>query len=271
MRTAGLRVRRVRRYRMARYPARSPAARARRGGPLGERVLRLAAGPAAALGIGVAGGACEGGVNLVGDAPDATDATDATGEDVDLCTDYTLTTPVGIADCYVRYLTEAEGREVIREVVHTETGSPTDPCAHPTLDERLTEDLPFRSDLAPDPSVPVGTIDLLAPEISVEPSPPCPGAAWPTVGFEFMTDEAGDDEGLSGNPAGLTDDEEALLADLRARHEVGIAVLRATDYPYRFVELMDGRFDDTDRVRAEDLLRAAVRTLLDDLRRDGMI
>jgi hypothetical protein len=255
---------------VARYPARSPAARAHRGGPLGERVLRLAAGPAAALGIGVAGGACEGGVNLVGDEPDATDATDATGEDVDLCTDYTLTTPVGIADCHVRYLTEAEGRAVIREVVHTETGSPTDPCAHPTLDERLTEDVPFRSRIAP-PSFHVGTIDLLAPEISVEPSPPCPGGSRPTVGFEFMTEEAGDDEDLSGNPAGLTNADEAGLAELRALHEVGIAVLRATDYPYRLVELMDGRFDDTDRPRAEDLLRAAVRTLLADLRRDGMI
>jgi len=189
---------------------------------------------------------------------------------VDLCTDYTLTTPVGIADCHVRYLTEAEGRAVIREVVHTETGSPTDPCAHPTLDERLTEDVPFRSRIAP-PSFHVGTIDLLAPEISVEPSPPCPGGSRPTVGFEFMTEEAGDDEDLSGNPAGLTNADEAGLAELRALHEVGIAVLRATDYPYRLVELMDGRFDDTDRPRAEDLLRAAVRTLLADLRRDGMI
>jgi hypothetical protein len=229
-------------------------------------VLRLAAGPAAALGIGVAGGACEGGVNLIGDEPDATDAT---GGDADLCTDFTLTTPVGIADCYVRYLTEAEGHAVIREVVHAETGSPTDPCAYPTLDERLTEDVPFWGSAGPADYI--GTIDLLAPVISVEPSPTCSGDVRPAVGLEFMTDEAGDDEDVSRLAAGLSNTDEGRLADLRARAEVGIGVLRAIDYPYRLVELMDGRFDDTDRARAKDLLRTAVRTWIDDLRRDGMI
>ncbi len=263
--SAGLRVRKVRRYRAARYPARGIAGRSRRGGAVGGRLLRVAAGPAAALGIGVAGGACEGGVNLAGDEPDAADATDAGAGDADLCTDYTLTTPVGIADCYVRYLTEAEGRASIREVVRMETGTPADPCARPTLDERIAEDLPFRGGRDE------GLIDLLAPEISVEPAPPCPGAVRPTVGFEFMTEEAGDDEDVSGDPAGLSDADEAWLAELRARHEAGVAVLRATDYPYRFVELMDGRFDDTDRARAEELLRAAVRSWIDELRRDGMI
>ena len=233
-----------------------------------ERVLRAAAGPAAALGIGAVGGACEGGINLVGDD---NDATDATTDDSSLCTDYTVTSPVGIGDCYVQYLTEAEGRALLENVVREETARPSDPCEHPTLYERVTTDLPFSSGGEPGPDEVFGNIDLLAPATSVEWAPPCPGGYRPAVGFEFMTDEAGDDEDVTGIAEGLTDAEEASLGGLRERHEAAIAPLHATDYPYRVVEFMDGRIDDSDHTRAEDLLRAAVRTLLDDLRRDGMI
>ena len=44
---------------------------------LGERVLRGAAAPAVALGLGTAGGACDGGMSLAGGDPDTTDAGDA--------------------------------------------------------------------------------------------------------------------------------------------------------------------------------------------------
>jgi hypothetical protein len=132
-------------------------------------------------------------------------------------------------------------------------------------------DQPFPSGGEPGPGDVLGRIDLLAPALDVEPAPPCPGGHRPAVGFEFMTEEARDDEDVTGDAEGLTDAEESVLRGLRERREAGIAPLHATDYPYRVLELMDGRLDDSDRRRAEDLVRAAVRALLDDLRRDGMI
>ena len=268
MRNGKLAVRKVRRYRVARYPSRCRESRARHAGAMRQRMLRAAAGPAAALGIGAVGGACESGLNLIGDEDDATDTTT---DDESFCADYAVTSPVGVGDCYVRYLTEAEGRALIEDLIREETASPSDPCDRPTLHERLMTDQPFPSGGEPEPDDVVGRIDLLAPALDVEPAPPCPGGDRPAVGFEFMTDEAGDDEDVSGNAEGLTGAEEALLGLLRARREAGIAPIHATGYPYRVVEFVDGRLDDSDRARAENLLRAAVRTLLDDLRRDGMI
>lgn len=255
-------VRRVRRYRVARYPSRWPGGRARRGGSPGRRALRAAAGPMAALGIGAGGGACVGGISLVGDEADA-------AADDSLCADYTHTSPIAVGDCYVRYLTEAEGRELIRDVAREETAFPSDPCERPTLDERLRVDVSFPGDADPDP--PIARIDLLAAAVDVEPTPSCPGDHRPAVGFEFLTDEAGDDEDLSGNGDGLSDAEEAFLGTLRARRAAGIAAIRATDHAYVVVETVDGRTDDSDRLRAEESLRETVRALLDDLRRDGMI
>jgi hypothetical protein len=262
MRNGTLAVRRVGRYRGACYPSRRPESAARRGGSIGLRALRAAAAPAAAIGLGAAG--CDGGLVFTGDLSDATDAADP--DHAVLCEDYTLTSPVAVGDCYVRYLTEAEGRALIEEVVRDDgtTARPA-PCPVPTLTERLLVDVPFP------PGGAIARIDLLAPATSAEETPPCPGVDRPAVGFEFMTDEAGDDEDFSGNPEGLSDADEAHLATLRARREAAIAPFRASDYPYRVVRFIDDRIDDTDRFRAEDLLRDAVRGFLDDLRRDGMI
>jgi hypothetical protein len=274
LRNAQLKLCRVRRYRLARYPSRHPASRARQAGSTCKRVLRAAAGPVTALGLGAGSGACAGGINLIGDEDATGDAADAdtapgdvTAGDADLCTDYTLTSPVAVGDCYVQYLLEAEGRAAIAAVVEEETATPTDPCERPTLHERLLTDQPFPGD-SPATN---DNIDLLAPAIDVELDPPCPGGYRPAVGLEFMTAEAGDDEDVSGNPAGLTDEEEEAYGALRERREAALTPLHATDYPYRVVEFVDGRTDDSDRARAEELLRAAVRTFLDELRRDGMI
>ena len=271
-------LRKVRRYRKARYPSRSPAARARRAGSARGLVLRAAAGPAAALGLGAAGAACNGGVNLVGSGRDAADVADPdvavedAADDVDLCTDYMHTTPVAVGACYVRYMTEAEGRAAIVGAVREATATPADPCESPTLDERLRPDVTLSLAATPEAGGVTATVDLLAPELAAgEEAPPCPARARPAAGFEFVTAEAGDDEDVSGDPAGLTDAEEASLRGRHERREVGVAVLRARDYPYRFLELVGGATDDRDRLRAERELRDAVRTLVEDLRRDGML
>lgn len=277
MQNGRLKVRRVRRYRKARYPSRSPEARARRAVSIGGRVLRAAAGPAAALGLGAAGAACSGSVNLAGSGRDAADvrpdaAPEDAAPDADLCTDYIHTTPVAVGACYTRYLTEAEGRAAIADAVREATATPTDPCENPPLHERLVAggdlSLPAAGGAAPV----AASIDLLAPALPAEEeSPPCPPRARPPVGFEFLTAEAGDDQDVSGDPAGLTNAEETSLRTRRDRRETGVAVLRASDYPYRYLELVGGGTDDHDRLRAEEELRAAVRALVEDLRRDGML
>ncbi|MBN1771116.1 MAG: hypothetical protein JXB32_07645 [Deltaproteobacteria bacterium] len=237
-------------------------------------MLRAAAGPAAALGLGAA---CNGGVNLTGTGHDATDvppdvAVEDGADDVDLCTDYMHTTPAAVGACYVRYLTEAEGRAAIEAAVEETTATPTDPCESPTLHERLATDRTLSLPATDGAGGVTATVDLFAPALpAAEETPPCPARARPAVGFEFLTDEAGDDEDVSDDAAGLTDAEEASLRTRRERHEAGIAVLRTRDYPYRFLELVGGGTDDYDRLRAEEDLRAAVRALIDDLRRDGML
>jgi hypothetical protein len=275
MRNGKLKVRRVRFYRVARYPSRHREAKRARS--ISERVLRGAAVPAMALGLGAAGGACDNGTNLIGDDPDARDGTE-TVEDVatEIPTDTWEDPDMMIAGGrpegthYVRFLTEAEGRALIAETVRAETEVPANPCEAPVLAERLAEDGTFeRSDTVDGPDVFV-QVDLLAPEIAVEETPECPGGVRPVVGFEFAADESGDDEDVSGDRNGLTDTEEAALAALRGAGTAAISVLRSADHPYDVWDY-GGWIEDYDRARVEEEIRAEVRTILDELRRDGLI
>ena len=281
MRTGGLRVRRVRRYRGAHYPSRHPGAK--RGGSPARRVLRAAAVPAVALGLGASGGlGCEEGLNLVGtgaDAPDAGETADVVAEGStddagredaaptedaspdDAEPDWGMEGDMAPGTFYTRLLSELEGRELIAAAVVEPETAPYDPCPHPALTERLRPDQDF---VAPGVAT---NVDLLAPEES----PPCPGTLLPAVGFEFLTEEAGDDEDVSGRPEGLTDGEERALAALDATHAAHVRVLPATDYAFTVIEYDDGWIDDSDRARAERLLGDTIREILDGLRRDGCI
>jgi hypothetical protein len=277
---------------VARYPSRHREAK--RVVSIGRRALRAAAVPAAALGLGALGGACEGGMTLVGDDPDARDVVetveDVAPETADVAEDVAedvadvpedVTPDTDDSDSmiaggrpegthYVRYLTEAEGRALIAATVDEATSPPTDPCEAPVLAERVREDQPFlHSDGAGDPGV-QANVDLLATEIAVELTPECGGGVRPAVGFEFMTDEAGDDEDVSGDPNGLTDAEETYLEGLRDDRGASISALRAADYPYDVWDY-DGYIEDWDRARAEELVRQTVRAILDELRLDGLI
>jgi hypothetical protein len=284
MRGGKLEVRRVRRYRVARYPSRHRSAR--RAGSLGSRALRAAAAPAVALGLGVAGGACDGGVNLVGedlDVPDAVEAVpdvaeagdEAAPDAADEATPDTDESDSMIAGGrpegvhYVRFLSEAEGRTLVAETV-AETASPDDPCAEPVLAERVVEDGEFFYRDGADTSGAFVNVDLLASEVWVEETPECAGGRRPAVGFEFATADAGDDEDVSGDRNGVTAAEEAYLAALRERGVAAISVLQALDYPYDVWDY-GGTIDDSGRAAAEERVREAVRGILDDLRRDGLI
>jgi hypothetical protein len=142
-----------------------------------------------------------------------------------------------------------------------------DPCVAPTLAERLTgtpEDQPFEAEGVR------ADVDLLAPAISADWTYDCMGGFRPAVGFEFMTEERGDDEDLSGDPAGFTATEAAALPGLRERYEAAITLLRATEFSYGVWDY-DGYIDDSDRARAEEAVKAAVRVVLDELKRDGLI
>ncbi|MBI5488065.1 MAG: hypothetical protein HY905_12095 [Deltaproteobacteria bacterium] len=287
MRNGQLTVKRVRKYRAAKYPSRHRDAK--RAEPLGRRIVRAAAVPAAALGLGAAGGACDGGLSLVGDDHDATDAADFSddatvdpevladvigevpddaGPDDDTDSMIAGGRPEGVH--YVRYLTEAEGRTLIAETVVAETAAPANPCEEPVLAERVVEDQSFFMRDGASTSGVSAEVDLLAPAVAVEETPECPGGLRPAVGFEFATEEAGDDEDLSGDPDGLTDTEEAYLTRLRDDARAAISVLRAADHPYDVWDY-DGYIEDYDRARAEEEVRQAVRDLLDGLRRDGLI
>jgi hypothetical protein len=281
MRNRKLAVRRVRRYRIARYPSRHREAK--RVASIGRRALRAAAVPAAALGLGAMGGACEGGMTLVGDDPDAHDVVETVDDVADDVTDVVEDTTPDPYDPdsmigggrpdgthYVRYLTEAEGRALIAATVEEATSSPADPCEAPVLADRLQEDQSFSHFDGADTSGVQANVDLLATEIAVELTPECGGGVRPAVGFEFMTDEAGDDEDVSGDPNGLTDAEETYLDGLRDGRRASISALRAADYPYDVVDY-GGYVEDYDRARAEELVRQTVRAILDELRRDGLI
>ncbi|MBI5500414.1 MAG: hypothetical protein HY907_09235 [Deltaproteobacteria bacterium] len=303
MRNGKLTIHKVRRYRKARYPSRHP--QARRTGTIAERVLRGAAVPAVALGLGTAGGACDGGLNLAGTEPDAADATDTTADvapdtttPIDAIADVVAPEDVAAEDItpedvapedaspedapeeievpdglngdmpagtyYLRYLSEAEGRTLIHETVLETDGDPTPPCDPATLGERLNDDQPF----AHDGETPVAIdVDLLSDPYV----PPCARPGLPAVGFEWMTEEARDDEDLTANPAGVSAAETSALRALRESRAAAISVLRATDYSYGVWEYEDGWIDDSDRTRAESLVRETVREIVDDLRRNGFI
>ena len=290
MRNGTLKVKKVRHYRAAKYPSRHHEAK--RVESLGRRVVRVAAVPAAALGLGAVGGACDGGLSLVGD-PDAADAADVAADTLE---DTIVTEDVGsdLADAihtpedaapdiddtdsmiaggrpegihYVRYLSEAEGRAIVEEEILAMPADPPGPCTTLSLADRIVSDMPF-DEVGP-PPVAVD-VDVLAPANSIEEEPGCPGGYLPAVGVEFATVEAGDDEDDSGDPAGLTDVEEAGLAELRERGDAAIAVIRSADHPYDVWDY-DGYIEDYDRARAEADVRQAVRDLLDGLRRDGFI
>jgi hypothetical protein len=258
-----------------------------------RRVLRASAAPALALGLGAAGGlGCDDGVTLAGGEPDAPDAVEtvdvvlegavddagreaerddaappedaAVPEDAgpdDAEPDYGWEGDMMPGTFYTRLLSELEARELIAAAVVEPETAPYDPCPHPALAERLRPDQDFAA-----PGV-ATNVDLLAPEES----PPCPGTLLPAVGFEFLTEEAGDDEDVSGRPAGVTDAEEAALAELDATHAAHVRVLPATDYAFTVIEYEDGWVDDSDRARAERLLGDTIREILDGLRRDGCI
>ena len=280
MRNGKLKVRRVRHYRVARYPSRHREAKTRR--PLGRRALRAAAVPAVALGIGAAGAACDGGVNLVGVDPDAEDVGETTSDVADVTDAVDETTPdtydpdsmIGGGRPegmhYVRYLTEAEGRALILAAVGVAGEEDIDPCASPALGERLRADQPYvhEDDVHAEPVA--VNVDLLAPEIGADPRPECPTHPGTTIGFEFMTDESGDDQAVSGDPDGLTPGELAHLADLRTIGATAISAIRAADYPYDVVDY-GGWVEESDRTRAEELVRQTVRAILDELRRDGLL
>ncbi|MBI5490929.1 MAG: hypothetical protein HY905_26590 [Deltaproteobacteria bacterium] len=270
MRNSPLALRKVRRYRKARYPSRHPTAR--RAPSLRQRVLRGAAAPAVALGLGAAAGACDGDVSLAGDDPDASDAVapdDAAPDLVD-DPDSILGGEGPSGTYYLRYLTEAEGRALIAETIAADTTPPANPCEEPVLADRVLEDQPFVR-LADDGTTAArASIDILAPEIHVEVTPECPAAWRASVGFEFATDEAGDDEDVSGNPDGLTDAEEAALASLRESRAAAVAVIRSSDHPYDVWDY-GAWVEDYDRANAEEEVRQAVRNLIADLRRDGML
>jgi hypothetical protein len=265
-----LSIRRVRRYRKAAYPSRSRAAR--HGGTLVDKTLRAAAAPAVALGLGAALGGCDGGTRLegegdAGDAVDTVDSPDAVDPWGDMIAG---ARPDGHR--YTVYLTEAEGRALIDEVVGEETVGDTDPC-RPALHLRLHEDWGFRLDDTAIPGFDPGLeADRLAPEmrIEIDEAPPCPPGFLPPIGFEFMTEEAGDDQDVSADPRGLTDAEEAVLDEFRTAGTAAIARIRADDFPYEVVD-WDGWLDESDKARAESLVRETVRALLADLRRDGFL
>ena len=245
--------------------------------------------PTISLGLGTAA-ACDGGVSLVGTEPDAADVTETStevGEDtppVEVGEDDAGVEDVAVEDVapewvepdggingdmpagthYLRYFTEAEGRAILLDAIRAADGEPAPPCEPLVLGDRLREDQPF----VRDGGEPVNaSIDLLA-----EPyAGPCVlGVGFPAVGFEWMTGEAEDDEDTTGNPAGLTDAEELALRNLRADAAAAISVLPATDYAYGVWDY-EGWIDDSDRARAETLLRETAREIVDDLRRNGFI
>jgi hypothetical protein len=288
MRNGKLSVHKVRRYRVARYPSRHP--QAKRAGSIASRVLRGAAVPAMALGLGAAGGACDAGTNLVGSDPDAADVT----ETVDMATTDTVpseddaggSVDVAVEDVppdyaepeglmgdmpagtwYTRYFSEVEGRQLVLDAIRESEGVPAPPCAPLVLSDRLNEDQPFVT--TGDRVEPVNvSVDLLAESYVA----PCMRGELPPVGFEWMTDEARDDEDVTANPAGLTEGEERSLAMMREAGTAGIAVLKAADYSYQVWEEYGGGYvDESDRARAETLLRETVREIVNDLRRDGLI
>jgi hypothetical protein len=243
MQPGRLRIRKVCRYRKARYPSRSPHAKPRRSP--GARVVRAAAVPAAVLALG-AGGCLDCGVD-----------------------DSRIVDTIGPSDAWrLARLTELEGCAVVRSAIEEAVREDTDPCAVPTLVERLLEDQPLA--IVDADAGPIGSaeIDFLAPQDTIPASERCPARLRQAVGFEFMTSEEGDNEDVSGRTEGLTRTEREALAAIRTLGRDAIAVLDAEGFTYMMPSYGD---PSPYRARAEEDLRQAVLELIAELRRDGML
>jgi hypothetical protein len=178
-----------------------------------------------------------------------------------------------------RYLAEADGVAVIRQVIQEETSAPADPCEAPTLHERLLADQAFDRSSGPTSTGYHVLVDLFAPPTSVSPSGTCPGEERPAVGFEFLTAAEGDFEDRPGGVStGVTAAENATLDALRASGEAAIVRLSSEDYV--FDEYVDEYGQPSDagpepdrptKPEAEEQLRAAVRAAIADLRSDGLL
>ncbi|MBI5499617.1 MAG: hypothetical protein HY907_05210 [Deltaproteobacteria bacterium] len=274
METSRLRIRTVRRYRKARYPSRSPAAKPKRS--VGSTALRAAAVPAAALALG-AGGCVETTVEAGADGGEdvstrVDDAREDTGGGRDDAgggwDDAWVTDGVGADVSHLVRLTESEGRAVIRQAVEEATRDDADPCAVPTLTERLNEDQTI--EVAGSDGAVVGTADMdfLAPQDLIREGEACPQRLRQAVGFEFLTFEEGDHEEESGLATGFTAAELAALADLRSSGKAAMEVLDAELFTFWTYTYGD---PSAYRAEAEANLRQAVLELIADLRRDGML
>lgn len=230
--------------------------------------MRTAAVPAAALALG-AGGCLDTSSDVSPDSGDAStrpeDARDDSGGGYPGERDFSGG-DVGSASFL---LTEYEGRAVIRRAVEEASLEDTDPCAAPTLAERLNEDQTIEVTGLDGEIVGTAQIDLLAPQDLISESDSCPQRLRQVVGFEFLTAEWGDDELRSGLPDGFTPAERAALAELRASGKAAIEFLDAASFPYT----APGGYGDRSSYRAlaEGNLHRAVLELIAELRRDGML
>jgi hypothetical protein len=261
-------IRKVRRYRKARYPSRSPYVKPSRSP--GASVLRAAAAPAAALALG-AGGCLDQGAD---DTPDATSGIEGGREagpesGSEVRDDAWFVDTIGMSDAWrLARLTELEGRAVIRAAIAEAALEDTDPCAVPTLSERMREDQSLAILNAEAEPAGSAVIDLFAPQDTIPAGETCPARLRQAVGFEFMTPEEGDDEDVSGRTEGFTRTEREALAARRTLGKEAMAVLDAESFPYATLEYAD---PSPYRARAEENLRAAVLELIAELRRDGML
>jgi hypothetical protein len=185
-------------------------------------------------------------------------------------------------------LREEEGRDALqlafleadREAQEASPGA-VDPCAPPTLEDRLQLDGNFiraADELATAIDV---RVDALLPALDLPADESCPARTRPAVGFELLTDEAGDDEDHSRDPYGLSDAEERALQALREHGEALITLLRPEDYPVA-VHFRDSSIDDDDGPSSPSMeerevedaqrrLRETVRAILATLRTDGLL
>lgn len=180
-------------------------------------------------------------------------------------------------------LREAEGQAALelailehdREAREAAPAEP-EPCAPPSPADRLQLDGNFiRAADGPAPAIDV-RVDVLLPTLRRPADERCPELELPAVGFELLTEEAGDDEDHSGDPYGLTHAEERALQELRERGEALITILRPADYPV-VVRFRDTNYDDGPSMEEREVedaqrrLRATVRAILATLRREGLL
>ena len=180
-------------------------------------------------------------------------------------------------------LREAEGRaalelavlEADREARESDQDVLT-PCTPPPLADRMQLDGNFiRAADGPTPALDV-RVDVLLPTFRRSADERCPELELPAVGFELLTEEAGDDEDHSGDPYGLTHAEERALQALYERGEALLTILRPEDYPVvvRFRDTADDDGPSMEEREVEDAqrrLRETVRAILATLRREGLL